>query len=527
MLIMLVLRFVAPRGGPLIVPLGVIALQFFISLAGSTGARILWRTVCERAGKTNGAGHGPRNLLVLGAGFHGLTVAQEMAGSRGLRIVGFLDDDPQKIGKVIAGLPVIGPVSSLPDVVKSHRVNDVLVCLPPSARSSAALANLAESRNVRVRVIPTVQELLEQERHTTPKNGRASTPAVSAKHNWMIAPFSGKKILITGGAGFIGSSLAERLVETNRLILFDQTFTDKPIEFTSLIGHPNVQAVRGDILNDDDLAPVCREVDMVVHTAAVLGVGKVCGAARETLETNYGGTSRLLKALEANKRLERFVYFSTSEVFGVNSFRVDESTAPSVGPIAESRWSYAIAKLAGEHLVKSYYREAKMPITIVRPFNIFGPRRNGDYALRRFIMNALANQPLEVHGDGSQIRAWCFIDDFCDALVAMLSKSEAVGEDFNIGNPGNTLTVLELARKVIDIAESSSAIELVKHPFPDISIRVPSLAKAQTLLGYAPRFDLDTALALTIEWYRENFPTFAPALPRTARKAQRAVAAGV
>jgi nucleoside-diphosphate-sugar epimerase len=269
-----------------------------------------------------------------------------------------------------------------------------------------------------------------------------------------------------------------------------------------------VRTVQGNLLDGVDLRGLCQESDIVVHTAALVGVNKVCNAGRETLQTNYVGTSRLLQALEGNKKLKRFIYFSTSEVFGVNSFRVDENSPPSVGPIAEARWSYAIAKLAGEHLVKAYFREMGMPITIVRPFNIFGPGRTGEHALLRFILNALSGKPLQVHGDGSQIRSWCYIDDFCSALLLMLERSESVGEDFNIGNPSNTLTIYELARKVVDLCGTNAPIRFIDHPFPDISIRVPSLTKSQSLLSYKPRYDLDLALSLTVDWYRENIAFF-------------------
>jgi nucleoside-diphosphate-sugar epimerase len=273
---------------------------------------------------------------------------------------------------------------------------------------------------------------------------------------------------------------------------------------------------------------MCQEADMVVHAAALVGVNRVCNAGRETLETNYVGTSRLLQALDGSKKLQRLIYFSTSEVFGVNSFRVDENSAPSVGPIAEARWSYAIAKLAGEHLVKAYARETGMPISIVRPFNVFGPRRTGDHALLRFILNALTGKPIQVHGDGSQIRSWCYIDDFCSALQLMLERPEAAGEDFNIGNPGNTVTIYELARKVVELCGTNVPINFVEHPFPDISIRVPSLAKSQSLLGYKPRYDLDSAISLTIDWYRENLPFFVKgSAPITLRlnSPERAIAA--
>jgi len=325
--------------------------------------------------------------------------------------------------------------------------------------------------------------------------------------NATAPPLRNKTILITGGAGFIGSSLAEKVVEHNRVILFDQSFECAPIQHTSLLRHRNITSVQGSIL-EADLRSLVKDVDVVVHAAAILGVNRVCNSSRETLETNYVGTSRLLKALDATRKIQRFVYFSTSEVFGVNSYRVDEASRPSIGPIAESRWCYAMSKLAGEHLVASYFRETRLPITVVRPFNIFGPRRTGDYALRRFILNALQGRPLEIHGDGTQIRSWCYIEDFCSALLQMMVRLEAVGEDFNIGHPGNVLTIYELAQKVIQLTRSTSVVTFCESPFPDISIRVPSLEKARRLLGYEPKYDLNTGLKLTIEWHQENFNLF-------------------
>jgi nucleoside-diphosphate-sugar epimerase len=215
-----------------------------------------------------------------------------------------------------------------------------------------------------------------------------------------------------------------------------------------------------------------------------------------------------LKALEKSSRLERFIYFSTSEVFGVNSFRVNEDTPTAIGPAAEARWSYAIAKLAGEHLVKAYHRQAGIPVVTVRPFNVFGPRRLGAHAVLSFILNALQGNPIEVHGDGSQIRSWCYIADFCDALVEMIARPGAVGEDFNVGNPKNTITIYELARMVLEVTGRTVPILLTESPFPDIEIRVPSLEKARQILDYKPVYDLRQGLQLTADWYRENLDFF-------------------
>jgi nucleoside-diphosphate-sugar epimerase len=518
-LVPLLLRLTLPAKWTLFrVPIGVIAIEFMVSLLGAVGVRLLRAALYHRMGGKTAAPPGVRRMLLVGAGIHGVTVAKEMVLNKGMRVVGFVDDNPAKIGSLIAGVPVLGPVSALPQIVALHEVDEVLVCIPPADRARLNLIGSNGSLPVRTTVIPTVDEILEAE---TVSHGSSQeillvnprldqTPKVGvAAPGSSVTSIRGKTILITGGAGFIGSSLAEKLAQNNQVILFDLSFRDKPVGFTQLPKHPNVRTVEGDLLEGAKLASLCLQAEMVVHAAAVVGVNRVRSSGRETLETNYVGTSRLLQALEHNKKLERLIYFSTSEVFGVNSFRVDENSPPSVGPIAEARWSYAIAKLAGEHLVKSYYREMGIPIVIVRPFNIFGPRRTGEHAMLRFILTALSSQPLQVHGDGSQIRSWCYIEDFCSALLAMLERPQAVGEDFNIGHPGNTITIYELARKIVTLSESKAPITFVEHPFPDISIRVPSLTKAQSLLGYRPTYDLDSALMLTIDWYRKHWSFFA------------------
>lgn len=541
------------------IPASILLNASILAIVGAVSARLARRLLYQKSSATAANG-GAQRFVVVGAGTQGATVVREMLLRKGIKVVGFLDDDPEKQGAIIAGVPVIGRIADLPRVVQSRGVDEVLVCISPKARQKLEISGVTSlsGMTVRSRVIPTLDEILESntvapilpgvnEPPGTDAHAKAGVSKQSEENNGYnghkpprahditftteepirrqtdtdrkiaartsprtaaVVPNSPKNqtILITGGAGFIGSSLAEKLVDDNRVILLDQSFTGTPIQYTTLLRHPNVSAVVGNIL-DVDLRSLVQQADVVVHAAAILGVNRVCNSGRETLETNYVGTSRLLKALDARPEIQRFVYFSTSEVFGVNSYRVDEASRPNVGPIAESRWSYAMSKLAGEHLVASYFRETHLPIAIVRPFNIFGPRRTGDYALRRFVMSALQGEPLVIHGDGTQIRSWCYIDDFCDALVQMIVRPEAIGEDFNIGHPGNTLTVYELAQKVVEFTGSSSPIVFCESPFPDISIRVPSLSKAQRLLGYKPRYDLNTALKLTIQWYRESLAT--------------------
>lgn len=542
------------------VPFSVIGTTFLLSVGGAVCVRLARRLEYLRSSKSVSNATVRRYLLV-GAGLHGVTVAREMVQRKGIKVVGFVDDSPDKQGALIAGVPVIGQTADLQRLVSTHNVDEVLLCISPKSRHLLRISELETCAGipVRSRFVPTIEDILENSnstqvfsglRHQGNGNsqarssadgdnpfptvreeggngdakiqpGKDATPYRTTQASPQLVPskdelsIHNKTILITGGGGFIGSALAERLVGENSVVLLDQNFAAAPIQYTSLLQHPNVRTVQANIL-EVDLRSLVEGADVVVHAAAILGVNRVCHSGRETLETNYVGTSRVLKALDASPNLERFVYFSTSEVFGVNSYRVDEASRPSVGPIAESRWSYAMSKLAGEHLVASYFREAHLPTVIVRPFNVFGPRRTGDYALRRFILSALRGEPLEIHGDGTQIRSWCYIEDFCSALQQMISRPEAVGEDFNIGHPGNTLTVYELAKLVIQLSNTSSSIQYCKSPFPDISIRVPSLEKARRLLEYEPKYDLKTGLTLTIEWFRNHYATPSTIVPTNA-----------
>jgi len=323
-------------------------------------------------------------------------------------------------------------------------------------------------------------------------------------HHPGIPRIRDQRVLITGGAGFIGASLAQELVDDNEVVLFDRAFEGAAVALSTAWGHPHLSTIEGDVLDPEALRAAAEGVSVVVHLAAIVGVKNVLSRGRETIEVNFSGTSNMLKAVEGMK-LERFVYFSTSEVFGMNSFRVGEETPTSVGPVSEARWTYSIAKLAGEHLVHCYHRELGLPTVIVRPFNVFGPLRLGDHAMRRFILGALRGTPLEVHGDGTQIRSWCYIDDFTDALLRVIALTPAVGETFNIGNSRNTLTIYELARRVVSLLDSPSEIHFEEIDFSDIDVRVPRLRKAEELLGYHPRVELDEAILLTAAWYRDHF----------------------
>lgn len=331
-----------------------------------------------------------------------------------------------------------------------------------------------------------------------------------------LAPpsFAGHRVLVTGGGGFIGSALAERLVDFNQVTLYDQSFRDNAVAMSRAWKHPSVRLVEGSVLDERALNEVVPGHDTVVHLAAVVGVDNVRARGLHTIETNFTGTRNLLRAVNGRDDLHRFVYFSTSEVSGINAFRAGEESPATIGPVGEARWTYSIAKLAGEHLVYCYHRERGLPTVTIRPFNVFGRLRLGDHAMLRFIAAAQRGEPLEVHGDGAQIRSWCYIDDFLDALLRALERPAAVGQTFNIGNPRNTLTIYDLARRVVSLLGSRSEIVFRKIDFSDIDVRVPRMTKASELLGFRPRIELADAILATADWYGRNPPDSACPPPR-------------
>lgn len=314
----------------------------------------------------------------------------------------------------------------------------------------------------------------------------------------------GKQILITGGGGFIGTSLAERLVKNNQLVLLDTNFEHNAFVFSDLKNNGNVTLAKVDILDIPEVAKVAQNAQIVVHTAAMVGVQEVLHDALYTLDVNYIGTSNLLKAIAQSSHCERLIFFSTSEIFGSNAFRIAEDGNTVLPSVQDVRWCYCISKLAGEHLAFSYYRQRGLPVVVVRPFNIFGPERVGDHVILRFILKALRNEDLEVYGDGTQIRAWCYIDDFCNALLRTIEVEGAIGQAFNIGNPRNTLTVYDLAKKVISLCGSKSKVVFKALDFVDVDIRVPNTSKARDILGFVPEIELEEGLSKTIEWVKRH-----------------------
>ncbi|HJZ74885.1 MAG TPA: NAD-dependent epimerase/dehydratase family protein [Vicinamibacterales bacterium] len=312
-----------------------------------------------------------------------------------------------------------------------------------------------------------------------------------------------KRVCITGGAGFIGSHLAEKLIADNEVVVYDNLHRNA-IQFAHLDGHPHLRFIRGDVMDAEATRAAVSGSHVVIHCAAIAGVYSVDRNAVTTMEVNMLGTNNVVRAALA-ARVERFVEFSTSEVYGPFIHKGKEDDLTTIGPVGENRWVYAASKLASEHLSFAHYKEDGLPLTIVRPFNVYGPRQVGDGAIRGMTLQALQHTPITLYNDGTQIRAWCFVEDFVDGVLGCAEQPIAIGQAFNLGNPQGTITNFELANMIIRLTGSKSEIVFKPHPGPEVDLRVPSIEKAMTLLGYQPKVSLEAGLRRTIPFYAEHF----------------------
>jgi UDP-glucose 4-epimerase len=316
----------------------------------------------------------------------------------------------------------------------------------------------------------------------------------------------GKRILVTGGAGFIGTTLAKRLVEENEIVAADNLHRDA-LSGTPLAEHPNFTFHQADVLDPEAMKELARGATHVVHCAAIAGVDTVLESPVRTMRVNMIGTYNVLEAAVATlDTLERFIDFSTSEVFGTHAFRVEEGQVSTIGSVGEARWTYAVSKLAGEHMAHAYHDELGLPAVTVHPFNVFGPGQIGGGAIRAFIEAALAGRDLVIHGDGSQIRSWCFVDDMVDGTLRCLEHPAAVGQAFNIGNPRATVTIYDLALRIRRLVGAEVDITFQPLHYADVELRIPNVEKAREVLGFEAQVDLDDGLERTIAWYRERTP---------------------
>lgn len=310
-----------------------------------------------------------------------------------------------------------------------------------------------------------------------------------------------KHIFITGGAGFIGSTLVSRLINDNKISVFDN-FSRNSLKDKPFVGHENLDVIEGDILDKNSLKKAMVGANIVVHCAAIAGIDTVILSPVNTMMVNMVGSANVLEAASELKNCERVVCFSTSEVFGQHAFRVAEEDKTSMGTVGEARWTYAVSKLAEEHLAIAYWKEKKLPAVVLRPFNVYGPGQVGEGALRTFIIKALKNETIEIHGDGTQIRAWCYVDDMVEALMLAMEHVDAIGESFNIGNSRAIVTIYGLANTVVRVLKSSSNIKFVQRNNVDVEIRIPSVQKSKNILGFSAQIDLEEGIMKTANFYR-------------------------
>lgn len=313
----------------------------------------------------------------------------------------------------------------------------------------------------------------------------------------------GKRIFITGGAGFIASTLTSRIVEKNQIYLYDN-LTRNTLKHTNLEKNSNIRMIEADVLDYEILEQSMHGMDIVVHAAAIAGIDTVIKDPVKTMEVNMIGTANVLRAAHKTHVKDRVLDFSTSEIFGSMAYRVSESTHSTAGSAGEARWVYAVSKLAGEHIAHAYFKQYSLPTVTIRPFNVYGPGQTGEGAIQIFIKKALKNEDIFIYGDGTQIRAWCYVDDMVEGLMLALENPDAIGESFNIGNSRAVTTIFGLAETVCRVLESKSRI-IFKAPLSaDIELRIPETRKASDILGFKAKIDLEEGIARTAEWFRKN-----------------------
>jgi len=313
-----------------------------------------------------------------------------------------------------------------------------------------------------------------------------------------------KRIFITGGAGFIGSTLIGRYIENNEVVVFDNLSRDT-LKTSAYRDHRNLTVIEGDVLDREGLVKAAKDTQIFVHAAAIAGIDNTVKNPVHTMTVNMIGTSNALEAAyKTSATIERFLEFSTSEVFGSRAYRVEEVDSTITGAVGEARWTYAVSKLAGEHLTHAYHRQYGLPTVTIRPFNIYGPGQTGEGAISIMIRKALKGEDIYIFGDGSQIRAWCYVDDMIVALGKCLTDPIATGESFNIGNARAVTTIYGLAETICRVLESSSKIIFTEALSADIELRIPSVDKARDLIGFEALVDLEEGLLKTAEWVAGN-----------------------
>jgi len=312
------------------------------------------------------------------------------------------------------------------------------------------------------------------------------------------------RMLITGGAGFIGTHLAEAFAGAWAIRLLDNFRRDSLRYAPALRSHPHIEIISADVLERAALDRAVAGIDTIIHLAAIAGVSSYYNEPTKTLRVNILGTANLLEAA-VNAGVKRVIYFSTSEVYGPEARDVNEEMPHGIGPVSDRRWVYATSKLAGEHFTLRCGEENGIATMCVRPFNVYGPRQTGEGAISNFCSQLARAKPITVYGDGSEVRSWCYVDDLVAAVSAMLATPAAAGMSFNIGNPATRLTTRELAELAVRVAGRGS-IETKESGHTPISYRSPDIGRARQILGFAPRIGIEEGLARTLAWFREVQP---------------------
>jgi nucleoside-diphosphate-sugar epimerase len=319
------------------------------------------------------------------------------------------------------------------------------------------------------------------------------------------------RVLITGGAGFVGSHLAEALLNRgDSVAVIDDLSTGSIDNIAHLKSHPQFRYTIGTVANEPLLAEMIDQCDTVVHLAAAVGVKLIVEAPVRTIETNVHGTEVVLK--HANKKKKLVFIASTSEVYGKSTdvpFR--EGAELVLGATVKHRWAYACSKLIDEFLALAYWKERKLPVIIVRLFNTVGPRQTGQYGmvLPTFVRQALAGQPITVFGDGKQTRSFTYVGDVVDALMKLTNEPRAIGGVFNVGNT-DEVSIRELADRVKTLSGSQSTIQYIPYDeayeagFEDMPRRVPDISKIRGLVGYQPKLELNDIIKTVIEHIRQK-----------------------
>ena len=317
------------------------------------------------------------------------------------------------------------------------------------------------------------------------------------------------KVLVTGGAGFIGSHLSERLIEMGKEVyVIDNLWTGKLSNISHLQTDKNFHLIVDTILNESVMNELIFKVDQIYHLAAAVGVKNVMDHPVESLEVNVKGTEILLRL--ANRFKKKVLITSSSEVYGKHiEHSLSEEDNRVMGSVKKRRWAYACSKALDEFLAMAYYEEKKLPVVIVRLFNTVGPRQTGQYGmvLPNFVQSALLGKPITVYGDGNQSRSFLHVNDAIWALIRLMNEAKAEGDILNVGND-HEITINELAQKVKEMTNSSSPIEHIPYEkaygpgFEDMQRRCPNIQKIRKLIGFEPKYDMDAIIKSVIEYFK-------------------------